>query len=126
MALAAALAAAGPAVLASASPAAAGPAPYEAVYVPGSSQVGAAFFRVTVATGQVVAAWGAPANYTPIPEAAALPAGDYHLYLADQPATPDGKVWWAVARMDSRSGRFWILVGGGNQPFAWVEAAAPK
>ena len=93
------------AVLAVAAPAAASAANYEGVFIPGSAQLSGSFFRVNVASGQVAVATGAPANYTIVAEAAPLPAGDYHLFLAMQPETPDGKVWWSITRMDGKSGQ---------------------
>jgi len=99
---------------------------YEGAYIAGGGQLLGTFFRVNVSSGQVVSAYGAPANYTVISDAGPLPAGDYHLYPVSQPMTPDGKIWWSLARMDGKTGRIWVLTGGGSSPFAWVEAAPPK
>ena len=57
-----------------------------------------------------------------------MPAGEYHLYSIVNPQA-DGTVYWSLYRMESNGGRVWNLVGGGDQPYVWVEvtgmAAAP-
>ena len=98
---------------------------YEAVYVPGSPQVAFGFFRIDVTSGQVVDVFGASATYTPIPDSTSLPPGEYHLYLADQPATAAGAVSYSIVRLDGRSGRTWVLQGGGPTPFSWIEVGVP-
>ncbi len=52
-------------------------------------------------------------TFTPVPEAAPLPAGHYHLHMAE---LLDGKGSWYVMRMDSRSGRNWLLAP--NPPYS--------
>ena len=53
---------------------------YELVSVsPVTVDVPFGFFRINVATGQVVTAWGGAQKYTIIADATPLPAGLYHL-----------------------------------------------
>jgi len=51
-----------------------------------------------------------------------LPPGEYHLYSTTNPQA-DGSVFWSIYRLEANSGRVWNLVGGGDQPYVWVEAA---
>lgn len=101
-------------------------ATFEGTYLRGSATGGFEFFRIDVATGQVLTVNGGAATITPIPDATALPAGDYHLYLASDPANAQNVVSWGLMRLDSKSGRVWSLLGGGATPFTWIEAIAPK
>lgn len=97
---------------------------YELVTVrPATGDISLGIFRINVATGQVVTAWGNPKNYTATVDPAPLPAGDYHLRAAE---TLDQKGTWYLVRFDAKSGRFWIASGGGNVPFTWSEITAPQ
>jgi hypothetical protein len=97
---------------------------YEFVTVkPPTSDTSLGIFRINVATGQVVTAWGNPQNYTVIADTPALPAGQYHLRV---PETLDQKGNWYLIRFDSQSGRFWLAVGGGSAPYTWSEITAPS
>jgi hypothetical protein len=100
-------------------------AKYEGATVPGTAKSNAAFFRIEVATGKVVQAWGSGTVFAPVVDSAPIPAGDYHLYPAATPAI-DGSVVWTMERMDSNSGRSWLATGGGNVPLTWSEIASPK
>ncbi len=111
--------------LALGAPIAASAAPFEAVYVPGTPQQALEFFRINVPTGEVAFGVGAAAKYSPVADTAPLPQGDYHLYLATEPATAAGVVYWGIVRMDSRTGRTWTLTGGGAAPLAWIEMTGP-
>jgi hypothetical protein len=75
---------------------------YEMVTVrPASGQVALGIFRINVVTGQVVSAWGLPQTYRVIPDPTSLPAGQYHLKVAQ---TLDQKGIWYLIRFDSESG----------------------
>ncbi len=95
---------------------------YEIAVVPapvaGSSPV---FFRINVASGQVV--WQSGSQYVLIVDSKPPPAGNYHLYRTE---SLDKKGSWNVDRVDSESGRTWSLSGGGATPFGWQEIAEPK
>jgi hypothetical protein len=106
-------------------PAPAPAASYEAVFVPGSPQVLATMLRINVTTGQTVTGVGAPAQMVAIPDLT-LPEGQYHLHVWSQPAAGDGSVSWGAGRVDNVSGRVWILSGGGQTPFNWIELTPPK
>src|ERR1700722_45432 len=96
---------------------------YEIVMVrPASADIALGIFRVNVATGQVVTAWGYVKTYTATVDTTPLPAGEYHLHLSE---SLDQKGDWYLYRIDSISGRIWVAVGGGNAPFTWNEIAAP-
>jgi hypothetical protein len=96
---------------------------YEMTMIPPlSAGIAIGVFRIDVETGQVVTAWGAAKTYTTVAEAAPLPSGEYHLQLSE---SLDQKGVWNLYRIDSRSGRFWYAVGGGNLPFTWNEIVAP-
>ena len=97
---------------------------YELVTVrPASADISFGIFRINVATGQVVSAWGNPKTYEVITEATALPAGQYHLKVSE---TLDQKGNWYLIRFDSQSGRFWLATGGGTAPYVWKESVAPQ
>ena len=97
-------------------------AKFEAITLPNSSKVSAALFRIEVATGTVVSEWGnGSTQFFPSADKAPLPAGEYHLYSIVNPQA-DGSVYWSIYRMEANSGRVWNLVGGGDQPYVWVEA----
>ncbi len=112
--------------LALAAPAIASAADYEAVYVAGSAQTPFEFFRVATATGQVAFAAGAATAYTVVAEPSPLPPGDYHLYVASQPANAAGAVVWGLVRMDAKTGHTWTLTGGGPAALTWIDVAQPK
>jgi hypothetical protein len=96
---------------------------YEVVLVqPASADVALGLFRINVASGQVVTAWGYVKTYTTTVESAPLPAGEYHLHLGE---SLDRKGSWYLYRVDSNSGRMWVAAGGGNAPFTWNEITAP-
>ncbi len=101
-----------------------GPSAYEVVVIPGSPSVNAGYFRVTVASGQVVDGWGSATQLAAIPDTP-IPAGRYHLYGYSQPAAADGSVNWGLIRVDLNSGRMWVVTGGGNVPLTWQEMAQP-
>jgi hypothetical protein len=107
-----------------ASPAVFAASTYEISAIP-SASLAAGFptwFRVNVATGQVMSYYSGT-KFTPVNEPVPPPPGEYHLHLS---LTLDGKGTWWVMRMDSRSGRVWQLAGGGNNaPLAWTEITAP-
>jgi hypothetical protein len=95
---------------------------YEIVIVPPTTTVvGPTFFRINVASGQVVYQSGT--QFVVTPDSAALPAGNYHLYRTE---SLDRKGAWYMDRMDSESGRTWSLSGGGSSPFVWTEITEPK
>jgi hypothetical protein len=97
---------------------------YEMVTVsPASGDVALGIFRINVATGQVVSAWGSPETYTVIADPSPLPIGQYHLRVGE---TLDQKGIWYLIRFDSQSGRFWVANRGGKAPFTWSEIVAPK
>lgn len=99
-------------------------AKFEAIALPNSAKASAALFRIEVATGMVVSVWGnGSTQFFPSADKAPLPAGDYHLYSIVNPQA-DGAVYWSLYRMESNSGRMWNLVGGGDQPYVWVEASS--
>lgn len=95
---------------------------YELVVVP-SAVAGnyPTFFRINVASGQVVYQSGN--QFVVTTDSATLPPGNYHLYRTE---SLDRKGGWSMDRMDSESGRAWSLNGGGNSPFVWTEIAEPK
>jgi len=98
--------------------------PYELVTVPPAAVgvgPGRALFRINVGSGQVVATWGSSRTYTPTIDPVPLPAGEYHLHLT---LTLDQKGGWNLERIDPKSGRIWMLTGGGNDPFTWYEITA--
>jgi hypothetical protein len=88
-------------------------ASYEMVILPPPVGGAPQFYRIDVATGQVMSVGTALV----LTKDASLPQGSYHLY---QVASPDAKSYW-VYRMDSQSGRVWFLQNG-----VWTEVAAPK
>jgi hypothetical protein len=98
---------------------------YEIVLVPPSTSAASiGLFRIAVATGQVVTAWGNSTTYSAIPDSNTLPAGEYHLHVGE---TLDRQGGYSIYRIDVASGRVWFLVGGGGTPFSWTEiAAAPQ
>jgi hypothetical protein len=98
---------------------------FESVVLVGTPASPVALFRINVATGQVATVWGGGGQFASLPDSSALPPGDYHLQEASWVAV-DGKVSWAVYRVDGKSGRSWALSGGGAQPFVWNEVAPPK
>lgn len=103
-------------------------AKFEVVTLPSSAKANAALFRIEVATGKVVSLWGnGNTQFIPSADKAPIPPGEYHLYDSVDPQA-DGTVYWSLYRMESNSGRVWNLVGGGDQPYVWVEptsVAAP-
>lgn len=111
MALSLGLSAAG---VGAACPAFAAPA-YEMIAVAPPAGGDPTFFRIDVATGQVMSFVGT--QFAPTTDAAPLPQGDYHLHMTE-PA--DEKSYW-LERMDSQSGRTWFLING-----AWSEVMMPK
>jgi len=99
-------------------------AKFEAIALPNSAKSNAALFRIEVATGSVVSLWGnGSSQFFPSADKAPLPPGEYHLYSIVNPQA-DGTVYWSIYRMEAGSGRVWNLVGGGDQPFSWVEATS--
>ena len=99
-------------------------AKFEAIALPNSAKVNAALFRIEVATGAVVSVWGnGSTQFFPSADKTPLPAGEYHLYSIVN-SQADGTVYWSIYRMESNSGRMWNLVGGGDQPYVWVEVTA--
>ena len=99
-------------------------AKFEAIALPNSAKVSAALFRIEVATGTVVSVWGnGSTQFFPSADKAPLPQGEYHLYNIVNPQT-DGTVFWSIYRMEANSGRVWNLVGGGDQPYVWVEVTS--
>lgn len=98
-------------------------AKFEAIALPNSAKVNAALFRIDVATGAVVSVWGnGSTQFFSSAEKAPVPPGEYHLYSIVN-TQPDGGVFWSIYRMEANSGRMWNLVGGGDIPYVWVEAA---
>jgi hypothetical protein len=95
---------------------------YELVVVPATA-VGNSptFFRINVASGQVVYQSGL--QFVVTTDSASLPAGNYHLYRTE---SLDRKGNWNLDRMDSESGRTWGLNGGGGSPYVWAEISEPK
>jgi hypothetical protein len=113
-------------LLSSAAVTAADAAKFEATTLQGTSKNNPALFQIDVATGKVWSAWGATGTtLIPVQDAAALPAGDYHLYVSSNPQA-DGTNIWMVNRVDSNTGRIWVVTGGGTAPLAWVEVVQPK
>jgi hypothetical protein len=105
-----------------ATPAAFAAPAYELVVVPPTTTANLpTFFRINVASGQVVSQSGL--QFVVTTDSAALPAGNYHLYRTE---SLDRKGAWDMDRMDSQSGRAWSLSGGGGSPFVWSEIAEPK
>jgi gamma-glutamylcyclotransferase (GGCT)/AIG2-like uncharacterized protein YtfP len=88
---------------------------YQMVVVPPAVAGSPTYFRINVATGQVMYIGGT--QFVLTMDSAPLPQGDYHLYSA---ATPDGKSYW-MYRMDSQSGRTWFITSG-----TWTEVPPPK
>src|SRR5271154_509655 len=86
-------------VVAGVTPASAASA-YEMAVAPAAPGVGPSYFRINVASGQVVTVGTAMA---PMTDSAPLPQGEYHLYLAG-----DARSYW-LYRMDSQSGRIWFI-----------------
>jgi hypothetical protein len=96
---------------------------YEVVTIaPATTNINLGLFRINVATGQVVAAFGYVPNYTVLAEPTKLPAGEYHLRVTE---TLDRTGGWYLNRYDAISGRLWYASGGGNAPFVWFEIAEP-
>jgi hypothetical protein len=92
---------------------------FEFVTVPGATaEASRGLFRINVASGQVVTAWGGAKTYVATIDPAPLPAGEYHLRIT---LTLDQKGGWNMERFDSKTGRTWSLNGGGNAPFTWSE-----
>jgi hypothetical protein len=97
---------------------------YELVTVrPATTDASLGMFRINVATGQVVFAWGYPTTFTASVDPVALPLGEYHLRA---PETLDQKGNWYLVRFDAISGRLWLASGGGNLPLTWSEITAPQ
>lgn len=89
---------------------------YEGVIVSAPAGDAQVMYRINMQTGEVAKVDGS--QLTKIPDAAPLPAGDYHFYLAE---TPDLKTYW-LYRMDRSTGRVRFLSAGTN----WIESALPK
>jgi hypothetical protein len=95
---------------------------YELVVVPSAAAGNLpTFFRINVASGQVVYQSGT--QFVVTTDSAALPAANYHMYRTE---SLDRKGGWSMDRMDSESGRTWALNGGGSSPFVWAEITEPK
>jgi hypothetical protein len=92
--------------------------------VPGSSTLNAGVIRINTLTGATATAFGAPSQLVTIPDPP-IPNGQYHVYFWAQPAASDGSIEWGASRVDKISGRVWILQGGGNNPFSWIELTPP-
>jgi hypothetical protein len=79
-------------------------------------------FRINVTSGQVFATWGTT-TFVPSVEPAPLPAGEYHLHVAE---TLDQKGNWYLYRLDAKSGRTWFATGSPAAPVTWTEVTEPK
>jgi hypothetical protein len=101
-------------------------AKFEGVSIGGTQTVTSGFFQINVTTGQVSVLWSnANTTLTPVKDAAPLPAGEYHLYVAPNPQA-DGNTYWMLNRMDANTGHLWSLSGGGNTPLSWSDVVPAK
>jgi hypothetical protein len=107
-----------------AGPAAAAPPRYEATIMPGVGNMVAGLFRINVATGQTMVAWGAGTQFVALVDSAPIPPGEYHLQASSW--VVDGKAQWDIYRTDAVTGRAWNGLGGGGAPIVWNEIVAPK
>jgi hypothetical protein len=99
---------------------------FEGVSIPGTSTVTSGFFQINVATGEVSSVWGSTTTtFTVVKEAAPLPAGEYHLYVAPNPQA-DGNNYWMLTRLDANTGHVWSLIGGGGTAYSWTAVLPPK
>jgi hypothetical protein len=96
-------------------------AAYQGVSIPGTGQNPGGFLRINVSTGQTVVGYNNQTSYVTVADTG-LPAGQYHLYAWYQAPDSSGSVLWNVVRMETGSGRMWILNGGsGTTPYSWGE-----
>jgi hypothetical protein len=100
---------------------------FEAVTLEGTPKSNPALFEINVATGKVMSVWSSSATaQIPVQDSAALPAGEYHLFVSINAAADGSNYIWMVNRMDANSGRVWSLTGGGTAPLTWTEVVPPK
>jgi hypothetical protein len=94
---------------------AATPAYEVTVVTPGGSAT-PIIYRLNVATGEVSYTYGV--NFSGTKDPQAVPQGAYKLYAA---TSADGKGNYWLYRLETQSGRLWVLGAG-----VWNEIAPPK
>lgn len=94
----------------------AAPSAYEVTVVTPGGSATPIIYRLNVATGEVSYTYGV--NFSGTKDPQPVPQGTYKLYAA---SATDGKGNYWLYRLETQSGRLWVLGAG-----VWNEIAPPK